>query len=398
MHSDPTTHYGRHSDGKSAAARDCSVRLDLSGLDVTSSDGMVRFRWPYDSLKASEPIRPQSIDIILSSSKAPGETLFVPGADFAATLGTRAPQLGVRAERWRHARPWIIAAGVIVATFLIGKAAGWSPMQTAARLLPQSWRERLGTAAIEQMAENRKRCTDTSGVAALDALTRRLSEARSAKGEGFKITVVDWDLLNAFAVPGNQIVMTKELIVKAESADEVAGVLAHEMGHGIELHPETGIIRAVGLAATLELMMGGSSGTLANMGLMLAQLGYTRAAEREADEHALLLLRNAGISQQGLAAFFKRVLKEEGGYANTSGSEAGEAAKDKPDDEDKTAKRLKRALDIFSTHPPTAERAEHIRMSGSYPATPALTAGEWESLKKICNSTAPISEPPATTP
>lgn len=391
MHSDPTPHYGRHSDGKSAAARDCNVRFDLSGLDVTSSDGMVRFRWPYDSLKASEPIRAQSIDIILSSSKAPGETLFVQGADFTAALGTRAPQLGVRAERWRHARPWIIAAGVIVATFVIGKAAGWSPMQTTARLLPQSWRERLGAAAIEQMAENRKRCIDPAGVAALDTLTRRLA-GTGGDGQPFKIIVVDWDLLNAFAVPGNQIVMTKELIVKAEGADEVAGVLAHEMGHGIELHPETGIIRAVGLAAALELMMGGSSGTLANMGLMLAQLGYTRAAEREADEHALSLLRNAGISQQGLAAFFKRVLKEEGGYANTSGGTGAQDGKDKTESEDKTAKRLKRALDIFSTHPPTAERAETIRMSGSYPATPALTAGEWDSLKKICATTEAVTE------
>lgn len=67
--------------------------------------------------------------------------------------------------------------------------------------------------------------------------------------------VVDWDLLNAFAVPGNKILLTKELIEKADGPEEVAGVLAHEMGHGIALHPETGIIRAVGLAAALELMM-----------------------------------------------------------------------------------------------------------------------------------------------
>jgi predicted Zn-dependent protease len=240
------------------------------------------------------------------------------------------------------------------------------------------------------MAENRNRCTDKAGHAALDAMAERLSKAGGTDRK-FRIVVIDWDLLNAFAVPGNQIVMTKGLIAKAESPDEVAGVLAHEMGHGIEMHPETGIIRAVGLSAAIELMMGGSGGTLANMGLLLAQLGYSRAAEREADEQALGLLRKAGISQQGLAAFFRRVLKDE------EGDDGGE----NPDSqsEDKTAEKsnsgnsktavTKRAFDLLRSHPPTAERAEMIRRTGPYAATPALDAQAWQSLKTICNATAP---------
>lgn len=392
MPSNTTSHYGRLSDGKSAASRDCKVRLDMTALDIVSDDGAVRTRWPYETLRSGEPVRPHSIDALLSSDTAPGVTLFVPGVAFVSALSQRAPQLTAKSQRWRHARPWVIGAAAIAALVTTIHLAGWTPMRTVAQLLPESWRERLGDSAIKSMTEDRERCVGEQGIAALDKLSERLTRA-AGTGHSFKVVVINWDLLNAFAVPGNKIIMTKELIEKAESADEVAGVLAHEMGHGIELHPETGIIRAVGLAAALELMMGGSSGTLANMGLMLAQLGYTRTAEREADVQALILLRNAGISQQGLGGFFRRVLKEEGAYENDADGKV------KPPQSDSSrSQRLERALDMFSTHPPTQERADMIRSSAPYPSTPALSPADWNALKGICSRTAPLTAPePART-
>jgi Zn-dependent protease with chaperone function len=387
MPSETTVHYGRLSDGKSAASRDCQVRLDLTALSINSDDGAVRTRWPYNTLRSGEPIRPQSIDVIVSTSQSPGLTLFVPGSGFAAALAQRAAHLSASSQRWRHARPWIFAAAAIVGLTVLVHAAGWTPMRTIARMLPESWRDRLGDSALQSMSEDRNRCTAPSGKAALDKLIGRLSQA-AGPGQSFRVVVVDWELLNAFAVPGNKILLTKELVEKADSPEEVAGVLAHEMGHGIALHPETGIIRAVGLAAALELMMGGSSGTLANMGLLLAQLGYTRAAEREADETALKLLREAGISQQGLGGFFRRMLKEEGAYDNDK------VAKDEAKDgEANQSKRFAQALDMLSTHPPTRERAEMIRNSPVYPVTPALTPSEWAALRSICTLTEPLMEP-----
>jgi Peptidase family M48 len=76
------------------------------------------------------------------------------------------------------------------------------------------------------------------------------------------------------------IIVTRGLLEKVGSPEEVAGVPAHEIGHVLELHPETAIVRAVGLAA--ELILTGSSSRLANLGILLSQLSYNRAAEREA--------------------------------------------------------------------------------------------------------------------
>lgn len=343
------------------------MRLALQGLEIEAGEGRVRRVWPYDGLKSAEPIRPSAIDVLLSSASDPGASLFVPGPAFAAELAAYAPQLTAKAERWRHVRPWLAIAGFVAAFISIIYAAGWSPVYSIAAALPDSWRQRLGDEARASMTEGHDVCVDASGRAALDQLSRRLSQAAD-QARPYKITVYDWSLTNAFAVPGGQIVLTRGLIEKAQSADEVAGVLAHEMGHGIALHPETGIIRAIGLSAAVEVMMGGSGGALANIGLMLAQLGYTRAAEREADAQALTLLKGAGIAPQGLGDFFARIEKGE--------SEDGDLSK------------ALKPFSILRTHPPTAERAALVRSQARYPATPALDARSWQDLRSICRTTA----------
>jgi predicted Zn-dependent protease len=57
------------------------------------------------------------------------------------------------------------------------------------------------------------------------------------------------------------------------------------------LHPETSLVRVIGMSAAVELLLGGGSGTLANLGVLLTQLSYTRQAEEEADVEALSRLR-----------------------------------------------------------------------------------------------------------
>ena len=367
-----TKHYARYSDGRSVSARDASVSLGVTGVEVQVSNPDQQFTWPYTSLKAAEPLRTHAIDVLLTSKAVPGASIFVPAPEFARGLQLHAPQLMARTERRRRKRAWMIGLGAIAAFFALITLTGWSPIQSIARVLPQSWRLRLGEEAVQSMTDGHKLCNDAAGVAALEKLTERLSIAAGASTP-FKVAVYDWSLLNAFAVPGGNVVMTRGLIEKAGSPDEVAGVLAHEMGHGIELHPETGIIRAIGLAAAVELMLGGSGGALANMGLILAQLSYTRTSEHEADLQGLRLLKGAGISNKGLETFFKRVEKIEG---------------------EDTASKTLQPLDMLRTHPPTKERELLVRSQSDYPATPALDEAIWQALKSICASTAePASKP-----
>lgn len=365
-------YYVRYSDGRSAGARDGEAAIGLSGVEITLQEPFQRVLWPYASLRSGEPLRPSAVDVLLSSTADPGASAFIPDSEFARALSQRASHLTARAERWRNTRPWLIAAGALIGGIALVYAAGWTPMRTIASFLPESWRDRLGQEAVSSMTNGQAKCVDPDGVAALKTLTERLERA-AGPDEKFDVAVYDWELMNAFAVPGDHIVLTRGLIEKVTSPDEVAGVLAHEMGHGIELHPETGIIRAIGLAAAVELMMGGSSGALANVGMVLAQIGYTRVAEREADEHALRLLKAAGVSPQGLGEFFKRVQEIE---------------------RDGDTPRALRRFDVLRTHPQTAERAELVRRQAAYPSTPALDARLWSDLKGICRVKEMPDRPP----
>ena len=71
------------------------------------------------------------------------------------------------------------------------------------------------------------------------------------------ITVINLPFENAFATAGGHMVITARLIEMAHSPEEVAGVLAHEIGHGIERHPEVALVRGVGLAVLMEFITGG---------------------------------------------------------------------------------------------------------------------------------------------
>lgn len=353
---------GRLSDGKSAASMDVAVRLAATGIEILPRGGSQPQLWPYAALATAEPLTAHAIDALVTCADRPGATLFVADVPFARQLATRAPHLSARALRWRHARPLVWATAAAAVAGALVWVLDLSPARAIANMLPDQARATLGRQVVQSMTEGRRLCEAPQGRSALDRLTKRLSQAAGG-GADFNVVVADWGLLNAFAAPGEQIVLTRGLIDKAEGPDEVAGVLAHEMGHGLERHPETGIVRAIGLSAATDLMLGGSGGTLANIGLILAQLSYTRDAEREADERGLAVLAAAGVSAQGLADFFHRVEKLEGG------SIAGKALSE---------------ITVLRTHPVTAERIQLVESQPAYPATPSLSDDDWKALKYIC--------------
>lgn len=367
MASDPrygTVYYGRFSDGKTAAAFDADIKLGVKGVEIIRHGQSEIITWPYETLSTAEPLTQFAIDALLTSSAMPGATLFAAEGVFARRLAERAIHLTAKAQRWRSARPWMIGTLGVAALIAAMSVFNLSPSHAIAMRLPDSTRTKLGQETIRSMAGDYKTCTGAKGTAALDKLMAKLSKA-TGSDRSFKVTVVDWGLVNAFAVPGEQIITTAAILAKAESSDEFAGIIAHEMGHGLELHPETGLVRAVGFSAGLQLMLGGQGGTLANLGLVMAQLSYSRDAEREADQHALLMLKAAGISPKGFAAFFKRMKKQD------------------EDDDDRS-----KAFDVFRTHPQTDERIAAIEAQDAYSSHQALSNDDWIDLRGICKTTA----------
>lgn len=128
----------------------------------------------------------------------------------------------------------------------------------------------------------------------------------------YHVRIVDAPINNAFALPGGELVVYTGLIRMASSAEEVAAVLAHEMGHVVHRDGLQRIAQSVGLIAAVQLLVGDMGG-LATVGTELLQQGallsYGREQESNADHFAVELLHRAQLDPLALSSFFSTLAK-----------------------------------------------------------------------------------------
>ncbi len=255
---------------------------------------------------------------------------------------------------------WIdsIGLGPASVTFAIISAAAvavvlFSP-QWLAPLIPASTEKRVGEALIGDFGG--RFCHTKAGDAALKKLTGKLD----ANVADLQVEVAKIDMLNAVALPGGKIIIFDGLLTEAKSPDEVAGVLAHEMGHVRRRHVMQSLLRQMGLSVVLGGLDGG--GTLNGV----LSTTYTRGAEAEADEHSIQQLSRAKISPIPTASFFERMTKAEGTADQNE--------------------KVKALTGYMSSHPLSESRKKAFEGSvvkGDI-YKPSLTPAEWTELKTMC--------------
>ncbi len=182
-----------------------------------------------------------------------------------------------------------------------------------ARHVPETWLEPMAEQALALLVGNAKECTGPKGRAELEAMLASLANA-SGYASPIQLRVVERKSANAFALPGGRIVLFSPVIEKAESADEVAGVLSHEIGHLMKGHAREAIVRHIGAQLVLRMMTGADSSMTGVMLLEhLNEMSHSRKAEREADQLGLAMMQRAGYDPKGLSHFLNRIAKKEGG-------------------------------------------------------------------------------------
>lgn len=136
----------------------------------------------------------------------------------------------------------------------------------------------------------------------------------------FTFVVLDQPVINAFAAPGGVIALYSGLILLADTQDEVAGVLSHEIAHITQLHMyrafEKGkTMNVIAMLAMLGLILAsGGNGEVIQGAVMgsqaiaaQAQINFTRHNEVEADRVGIRTLSAAGYDPQGMAEFFEKM-------------------------------------------------------------------------------------------
>ncbi len=203
-------------------------------------------------------------------------------------------------------------------------------------------------------------CTTPEGSAALDKMTAKLTEGLELRIP-VRVSVVNSPIVNAVALPGGRVLIFFPLIKRAKSADEVAGILGHEIGHVQMQHPLKGALRSSASAGVMGLFFGdfAGAGMMAGLGEQMVTASNTRDAEREADQFAIERMAAANASSAEMAGFFAR-MREKVGDGGLFGG-------------------------YLASHPSFSER-EAMLIAGSVgeDAKPILTKAEWDALRRIC--------------
>ena len=352
-------------DGESARSQNVDVNED--GVNLTFSGVSTGYTsWNIKGLHAVDPPAPGQ-PFRLTHQDKPGARLIIRDETFIKTLLSRSSHLkgGYSARDVSHIFGWTV--GGLLAVFAIGYFVMTFLPDKVARVLPDGWRNRVGKQMEEAMVQGAKVCHSASGDAALGAMIGRMAEGMPDL-PAIGVHVYNLPILNAFAVSGGNIILTRELIDKADGPDELAGVLAHEIGHVAHLHPEAQLVRLTGMQVLASVFTGSNGGDMTtNLAFMATALKFTRQAEAEADAYARETMVKADIDPIGLKTFFEKILKLEGEHGDAPAASSGLG-------------------EIFSTHPGTAERIKEIQpMPAGAVAKPALDGVQWKALKEICN-------------
>ena len=360
------TYRARYNDGKTALSHDVYVKPGLAGLHLEDAEGRRLGEWRYDSLRRLEASGDSKV-LRLKSLDHESERLIFDSPDILTEMAARGCNVPYEENQSLGAVARTAILGTVGTVLLVIVVWFGFPYATrvAAALIPLSWERALGDQAYIQIIElfeflgeeKLQVCREQPGQEVVDKLVADFA-ATSKSPYDYRVEVVDIPVVNAFALPGGRIVFFSELVEKATTPAEFAGVLAHEMGHVVHRDGTQAMMRNYALSIVIGFVTGDfSGGTLGELGQLVLEMSYSRDAEAEADQFAAELLREEGITSAGMVDFFSRINEETG---------------DMP-----------RALRFLSSHPPHEERIDFFRTSETGTG-PGLTESEWAALQKIC--------------
>lgn len=197
--------------------------------------------------------------------------------------------------------------------------------------------------AEEKLAGNR---VDKQGSLALQEFADKMTLSDRFP---IKVTMVNSDIINAYALPGGNIIVYRGIVRKIKSPDELAALLAHESSHVNQRHTLKSLLRSTANGLILSIIFGdasGLSGAVAEQAETLNGLQYSRSLETDADEKGMELLAENKIDVRGMRKLMQQLQEEEtvpAGYSFFSTHPM-------------TKERIKAAEAFAAGHPQTYER------------------------------------------
>jgi len=364
----------RYFDGESAHPRDVILGFGERSLVIIGPDDRPIAHWPLASLRAIGLRKDNPVQLV--PQRDSDERLVLEDREMLDAIRKVCPDLYHRpVDRGGVRRAFLWAGGAVASLTVIIFVLMPALAAQLSRMIPPEREQQLGDAVVDQLQtvlsyigdERPEMCETPSGVEALARLAARLDPNADLPYQ-IRIGVIDHGMVNAMAVPGGRILIFRGLLEAADNPEEVAGVLAHEIGHVVYHDPTEQALRAAGTAGILGLILGDVFG--AGIAVVAADAvlnaSYQREAETRADETAYQILASAELPSGPFAGFFTKMKRK---YGDNDG-----------------------IMKLISSHPGLdgrAERAAAADQIGDGIYEPALDDQDWIALRGICQGGLP---------
>ena len=361
---------GVYFDGKTSARREVAVEAAPDALRISAADGTLLAEWPYPELVAQSA----PADVLRLGRKRDTvlARLDVHDAALVAKIDEYAHGIDRSGVTERRARNKIIAWTFAATVSLVFIAVVLLPaiVERLAPLIPLSVEHRMGVAVdaqVRTMLDTQKSAKpfecgteghEKAGRAALDNLIGKLGTA-AALPIPIKAAVVRRKESNAIALPGGNVYIFEGLVDAARTPDELAGVIAHEIGHVAHRDGTRSILQAAGLSFLFGMLLGDftGGGVVVIAARKIVESSYSRDVESDADRYGVDLMSKTGGDARALGTMLERI----------AGS-------------------IEPGITILRDHPGTKARVELINtISPPRRGAPLLDAAEWAALKRICS-------------
>lgn len=208
--------------------------------------------------------------------------------------------------------------------------------------LEQEWSMRSDL--HNQVQQEQRLLNDRAALQYLNQIGRRIAAQTPMGNKPWDFFIVDDPSVNAFNLPGGLVYVNRGLIAEADSLDQLAGVLAHEIGHGASRHGTQLMTRSYGYNLLASLLLGRDAGQGKRLLAQVVGAGvltdYSRDAEHEADRLGVEYAYRAGYNPRGAADFFRQLL-------------------------DMRQRRPTKVEQFFASHPLTEERISNVERAAS---------------------------------
>jgi hypothetical protein len=357
-------------DGLTSARHPVTVALGTDAVEISAPGGGILAAWRFSEI--APLTTPKGVLRLGRANSKDAARLEIRDAALATELMGRAKRLDRSGLTGRGTRYKVAGLGIAAVVSLVASAI-WGVPFVAERIaprLPVTAEIRLGDAVDGQIrrflgagsSDKPFECGAEPGhEAGRTAFNKLIGALEGAADLPMPVhaAVVRTPVANAIALPDGRVYVFEGLLALAQSPDEVAGVIGHELGHVAHRDGTKNVLEAGGMSVLFGMLLGDFTG--GGAAVMAAQVvlrsANSRDKEAAADRFGAELMSRVGADPNALGKMLQRL--------SGKGTQVPHFLLDHPDAEERSAA-------IAMVEPPAVKK-------------PLLTTSEWVALKRICS-------------